>query len=64
MILQLLLRFKSLFAFSDFALKFILVLHGEIMLMGLKSAHECRISYLRSLYHSLDSTLIPEVRAS
>ena len=64
MILKLLLCFKSLLAFCDFALKFILVLYRNIMLECLKGAPKCRISNLRSLYHSLDSTLIAKVRAA
>ena len=63
MILKLLLRFKSLLAPRHFALKFILVLHSDIVLMGLHSILKCGIAYLRCLDHAKDSTLVAEVRA-
>ena len=62
-ILKLLLSFKSLLAPRHFALKFILVLHSDIVLMGLHGIFKGRIAYLRCLDHAKDSTLVAEVRA-
>ena len=62
-ILKLLLRFKSLLAPRHLALKFILVLHSDIVLMGLQCSLKGRIAYLRCLDHAKDSTLVAEVRA-
>lgn len=63
MILKLLFRFKSLLAPRHFALKFILVLHSDIVLVGLHGSLKGGIAYLRCLDHAKDSTLVAEVRA-
>ena len=61
-VLKLLLGLEALLAARHFALKFILVLHSDIVQIGLHGIHKCRIAYLRCLDHAKDSTLVAEVR--
>ena len=63
MVLELLLGLEALLASSHFALKFIVVLHSDIVPICFHGRLKGRIAYLRSLDHAKDSTLVAEVRA-
>jgi len=63
-ILHLLLGFKSLLAFNCRALKFVLVVHFQIVCVDCLSRFKSRIPNLASLHKALDTTLVPEVRTA